>query len=299
MDQLRPSFGSVLRMLAAPRPLFAGLVDDAALFPPGDARMGDALRAHAQHRAASYGEMVGPFLCPVSRVDEMAAALPDGQQVELSLVVDVTGEAAHHALRQAATDARLTLVAVEAAHARLGTDAAVVGENMRRLPTAVGYLEVARTGFDEALDLVARGGWRAAKYRTGGTGAGDFPSEGELAAFIVACASRGLPFKLTAGLHHVVRNTAADTGFEQHGLLNALVATAGARAGADEGATALVLASRDGKALAATVQGWSEPDALDVRLLLRSVGCCGVTDPLDELAELDLLPHPAKEAPEA
>jgi hypothetical protein len=281
-------------MLAAPRSLFGALVDDAALFPPGNAPMDVALRAHAQHRAASYGEMVGPFLCPVSRVDEMAAALPDDQQVELSLVVDVTGEASHHALRQAATDPRLTLVAVEAAHARLGTDAAVVGENMLRLPTAVGYLEVARTGFGEALDLVARGGWRAAKYRTGGMGAGDFPSERELAEFIVACASRGIPFKLTAGLHHAVRNTAADTGFEQHGLLNTLVATAGARAGADAGSTALVLGSRDGGALAATVQGWSEPDALDVRRLLRSVGCCGVTDPLDELAELGLLPTPSQ-----
>ncbi|MGZ4593873.1 MAG: hypothetical protein ACXV3C_08395 [Actinomycetes bacterium] len=276
-------------MPPAPRPLFAGLVDDAALFPPGNAPMDEGLRAHAAHRASSYAEIVGPFLCPVSRLDEMVATLPEGQALELSLVVDVTGEATHLALRRVAADPRLTLVGVEAAQARLGDEAGVVGENLRRLPTAVGYLEVPRTGFEEGLDLVAKGGWQAAKYRTGGTGADAFPSDRELAAFLVACAGRDLPFKLTAGLHHAVRNTDADQGFEQHGVLNVLVATASALGGEPVDVVSGELARRDGARLAAIVRAWSEPTALSVRALFRSFGCCGVTDPIDELAELGLV----------
>lgn len=281
-------FDSVQRMPPAPRALLAGLVDDAALFPPGNAAMADGLRDHAAHRASSYAEIVGPFLCPVSRVAELVSALPAGQQLELSLVVDVAGEASHMALRAAGSDGRLRLVGVEAAQARLGDDAAVVGENMRRLPTTVGCLEVPRTGFDDGLDLVAKGGWQAAKYRTGGTSPGAFPTEHELAGFVVACAGRGLPFKLTAGLHHAVRQVGAGTGFEHHGVLNVLVATDLARRGGDVADVAEQLAERDAAALVARAASWSEADAVAVRRLFRSFGCCGVTDPIDDLAALGL-----------
>lgn len=276
-------------MPLAPRALFAGLVDDAALFPPGNAPMVAGLRDHGEHRASSYGELIGPFLCPVSRVDELASTLADGRRLDISLLVDVTGEATHHALRLTGADPRLSLVAIEAAHRRLGDDAAVIGENLRRLPATVGFLEVARTGFDDSLDLVGKGGWRAAKYRTGGTTADAFPDAHELAAFLVACAERGLPFKLTAGLHRAVRNTADQTGFEQHGVLNVLVATRAAHTGDGLDAVAQLLEQRDADALLAVVATWSADDVLEVRRLFCSFGCCGVTDPVDDLIALGLL----------
>lgn len=277
-----------------PRVLFAGLVDDAALFPPGNAPMPEALAAHARHRGASYGDLVGPFVCPASRVEELLGALPGDQSVELSLVFDVTGDGAHRALRAAGGDDRVSLVSLEAAHARLGDDATVVGENLRRLPAVVGFLEVPRTGFEASLALVADGGWQAAKYRTGGTSPDAFPTEAELAAFLAACAGRGLPFKLTAGLHHAVRHTDPRTGFEHPGVLNVLVATAAARRGASVGELAGVLAERRPEPLVAAVRGWTEADCLDVRRSLRSFGCCGVTDPIDDLATLGLVEEVAR-----
>jgi hypothetical protein len=273
----------------AARALFAGLVDDAALFPPGNAPMVDGLREHGEHRASSYAEVIGPFLCPVSRVDEMTAALGDIERLEVSLVVDVIGEASHHSLRLTGAEPRLSLVAIEAAHSRLGDDAAVIGENLRRLPTVVGFLEVSRTDFGDGLDLVAKGGWQAAKYRTGGTTADAFPTARELAAFLAACAECALPFKLTAGLHHAVRHRDDGTGFEHHGLLNVLVATQAALSGAAPDVVADLLEQRDPQPLVATAQSWTESDALAVRHLFRSVGCCGVTDPVDDLAALGLL----------
>lgn len=270
------------------RSLFTGLVDDAALFPPGNAPMDRALAEHAAHRSASYADLVGHFLCPASRVDELVATLPQHQRLDLALVFDVTGDGAHDALRVVAAEERLSLVGVEAAYARLGPDARTVGGNLARIPGAVGYLEVRRDGFDDALGLIADSGWHAAKYRTGGTTADAFPTEKELAAFLVAAARRNLPFKLTAGLHHAVRHTDPATGFEHHGVLNVLVATALAGSRSQEEIEA-ALAERRGDSLADFVGGWDEGVCTGVRTLFRSFGCCGVTDPIDDLTALGLV----------
>ena len=63
------------------------------------------------------------------------------------------------------------------------------------------------------------------KFRTGGLTADAFPSAAELAACIDAALDRETPFKCTAGLHHAVRHTDPETGFEHHGFLNVLLAT--------------------------------------------------------------------------
>ena len=276
-------------MAPAPRALFAGLVDDAALFPPGNAPIAEELAEHGEHKRSTYGDLVGPFLCPVSRIDELTATLTDDQRLAVSLVVDIAGEATHHALRTAGADPRLSLVGIEAAHSRLAADAAVVGENLRRLPSAVGFLEVPRSGFDDSLALIEKGGWQAAKYRTGGMTPDAFPSTPELAAFLVACAERELPFKLTAGLHHAVRHTDAVTGFENHGVLNVLVATLAATAGDKADAVAEVLEDRAPDSLVAAMKSWSDRDVSSARALFRSFGCCGVTDPINNLIALGLL----------
>jgi hypothetical protein len=276
-------------MPLAPRVLFAGLVDDAALFPPGNAPMPIGLKQHGEHHASSYGDVIGPFLCPVSRIDELTAALTEDQHVAVSLVVDVTGEATHRALRISTADPRLSLVGIEAADSRLGADAAAVGANLRRLDDVTGYLEVGRREFDDSLDLVGTTGWHAAKYRTGGTTAEAFPSENELAAFIVACARRQIPFKLTAGLHHAVRGNDPKTGYEHHGVLNVLRATAGAIDGGQIKDAALWLAEREPAAVAGSARDLDVPTAEYLRRTFRSFGCCGVTDPIDDLVSLGLL----------
>jgi hypothetical protein len=270
-----------------PRTLFAALVDDAALFPPGNAPMDQALKEHAAVRPTSRSQFVGPFLCPASRVTELRAHLPADESIRLALVFDVDDDA-HAALRACGADDTLELVAVEASAQRLGADAATVGGNLSRLPGVTGFLEVPRTGFADTLDLVGGSGWHAAKYRTGGTTPEAFPSEVELAAFLVAATEQRLPFKLTAGLHHAVRTTTAE-GFEQHGVLNVLVATRVAQSGGADDDVAAVLAQRSEAALVEFVSAWDEQTCSGVRASFRSFGCCGVHDPLDELGALGLL----------
>ena len=271
-------------MRCASDPLFRGLVDDAALFPPGNAPMDVGLREHRRYRAAPWADAVGPFLCPASRIDELVSAVQQGG-IRVALVYDVSGESAGQARRTwLAYDA---VAHCEAAYGRLGLDPSAFSRGWEDAgPTA--FLEVPRTGFEEALDLVGSSIWSAAKYRTGGVTADAFPTETELAAFLVACASRGLAFKLTAGLHRAVRST-SDEGFEQHGVLNVLVATRVALTGGTGDDIVAVLAERRPGPLVGFVQGWDEATCADVRNSFRSFGCCGVTDPLKDLQALGVL----------
>ena len=53
--------------------LFMHLIDDAAVFPPGNALLPDAIAAHRRHRTSSYAVTVGPLLVPVGWVPELVA----------------------------------------------------------------------------------------------------------------------------------------------------------------------------------------------------------------------------------
>jgi hypothetical protein len=54
-------------------------------------------------------------------------------------------------------------------------------------------------------------------------------------------------------------------------------------------AVVAALAERRAKKLVAFVQAWNAVTGTDVRAAFRSFGCCGVTDPLGELAALGVL----------
>jgi hypothetical protein len=139
-----------------------------------------------------------------------------------------------------------------------------------------------------ALDALAGTGMHA-KLRTGGTTAAAFPTEPQLAAAIAGCLDRELAFKCTAGLHNALRHTAADTGFEHHGFLNVLLATAALLDGADTAQAAEVLAERSADALAAAARQLSDLHIARLRDRFRSFGTCSVTEPLTDLTALGLL----------
>jgi hypothetical protein len=87
------------------------------------------------------------------------------------------------------------------------------------LPAAI---EIPRVpGWRDALDTIAADGAERVKFRTGGLTAAAHPTEAELAERIVASVRSGARFKLTAGLHHPLRRTDPETGFESAVSLNA------------------------------------------------------------------------------
>ena len=138
-----------------------------------------------------------------------------------------------------------------------------------------------------------------AKFRTGPTPTWPWPDEAELADLLVLAASLDVPVKLTGGLHHAVRGRYEVSGVaeENHGVLNVLVATSAAASGARREEVAGLLALRDAPALAELVAAWPDATATSVRTVLTGYGCCTVTDPLGELADLGLTDAPTGRTP--
>lgn len=269
------------------RALATALFDDAALFPPGSAPMPDAVRGHRAITRTSYVDLVGPFVCPTSRVPEMCDSLGAGNDpVPVVLLADggVLGvEQAYHLLTD---DDRVQVVGLEVALPRNG-DPGVFSKHVLEalnfsVPAAV---EIPRVpGWQGALDVLAADGAERAKFRTGGPTPADIPSAEELAAQIAAAVERRVPFKLTAGLHHALREPGE--GSRQHGFLNALAATALACGGAGEQDLADVLSATDAATVLAPLH---ECRPASVRGAFTSFGTCSLHEPIQDLVALGLL----------
>lgn len=268
-----------------------GLVDDAAIFPPGDAPLATAAADHQARRSDPYADLVGTFV--VRDTD-----LPDLKATPLALSVVVTGGAGN--IAGLASLSRKLHIAVEGIEIALRDPDDLAG-NARRVGAAV---DAARAGgqlddhvpvYVELPASVSERAWLAAadevaarefrlKFRTGGLEAAAYPSSPVLAGWIDAALDRETPFKCTAGLHRAVRHTGED-GFEHHGFLNLLVATRAAFDGASRDEVVATLEERSG-------------DALDTSELERgrrwftSFGSCSVSEPLDDLITLGLLEKP-------
>ncbi|KAF0965454.1 hypothetical protein MLGJGCBP_01287 [Rhodococcus sp. T7] len=271
--------------------LFSGLCDDAALFPPGNTPLPDALPAHARHLSATYGDLVGPFVFPVARLDELTAGA-----IELSLTLPGGPATLEPALDRLAQIDGATAVALEIAAPVEQTAAEFFAALEAAADLTSGcevFVEVPRgerrAGFLAALV----GGPFAAKFRTGGVVAEAYPDESELASAVRAAVTTRVPFKATAGLHHAVRNTDPHTGFEQHGFLNVLLATRHALDGADTDRVAATLAERDGTRIARELSDLPADVVGAVRTAFRSFGTCSILEPLEDLVALHLVPTSA------
>ena len=276
-------------------PAWQGLVDDAAIFPPGDAPLPDAVEAYAARRAEWYAGLVGSLVVRDTDVPAVGRPLP------LSVVVTGGAGAVAGALRLAARhdqqvagleialrdpdelpgNARRVVAAVEAARAEglLGDDTAVHVELPQGDPGA---------GWLGAADEVAAAELRL-KFRTGGVEAQLFPTAGQLAAWVDAALDRETPLKCTAGLHDAVRHRDGRTGFEHHGFLNVLLATRDLFDGAGRDDAVAVLESTDTGTLAERA---AAADLAGARRWFTSFGSCSVREPLDALLTLRLLEEP-------
>lgn len=271
--------------------LLRGLCDDAALFPPGNAPLPAALAGHTRYRDSDFAALVGPLIFPIPRLAELATR----ESGPLTIVCTAPGGpgTVAPALGRVAAIEDLTAAGLEIA-APAQMSAAEFFAAVTALAPVTGaldmYVEVPRDDRRPAfLERLADSPY-AAKFRTGGMVAEAYPDERELALALGAAVTAGIPFKATAGLHHAIRNTDPDTGFEQHGFLNLLLATQLALGGADTGALEAVLANRAGPAVAAELAALSDTEVRAVRSAFRSFGTCSIGDPLTELVDLDLLP---------
>ncbi|WP_433018635.1 hypothetical protein [Kribbella sp. CA-294648] len=274
--------------------LFRHLVDDAAMFPPGDLPLVDAVAAHREHRRSAYADLVGPLICTDDNLMKVAAEAAKGE-TPLEVAVVITGGAGgiEPVVRYGDRSADVVVTAIEV---RL-RDEDDLSRNALRvvrvcddcLDEENAFVEIGLDGaWERALDVVADAGY-AAKLRTGGLDATLFPTSDQVAAFITACLDREVAFKCTAGLHNALRHTAAETGFEHHGFLNVLLATRASLDGAAHDELIAVLENRGGESLAASAAALSEEQAAGTRRWFTSFGSCSIDEPRHDLTALNLL----------
>lgn len=270
-------------------PLFTGLFDDAALFPPGNATMPDAVGDHAGYRQDWYAGLVARFVCPAGRLAELDKALADPPPGGFEVSMTVPGGPAElaGALAGAADYPRLRIGAVELPVGAVELPEvlgglAEVGEQGIAVYAEIGVgelsAELAGTLHSAGLGL---------KLRTGGTTAGAFPTAPVLAAAIEAAVASGVRFKCTAGLHNAIGHDDPATGWAYHGFVNVLLAVHSAQAGGRPSAE--LLADRDGAALAEQAGILSATEVAAVRAQFTSIGSCSISEPLTDLTELKLV----------
>lgn len=237
-------------------PLFTRLFDDAALFPPARTPLPDAVAAHlARHDSP----LIGSFVCPVDRLGELPGS------VRVSVVLPTA---------DTPVPARTGIVAIEAPDARPGV--------------VTTYSEIPVAQIDAVRLAALRAAGLRLKIRTGGVRPEMFPSEAVLARALWLAVRGGVAFKLTAGLHDPIRHRDPVTGFEHHGFLNVLLATARALQGYDIERT---LADQDGERVAAGVAGIDDILAKAVRHHFISFGTCSIGEPVGGLLRYRLLPE--------
>lgn len=297
-------------MSTIPRP-YRGIVDDAAVFPPTNAPLTEALAAHRALRATAWSDLVGPFVVGDVVLPELIEAVrseADPTPLPVSVVVTGGAGAIEPAVRWAGRAEELALAALE-----LGLrDESDLPRNARRLTTVVDQLRAAGELEDEtpvyveppraaspepttswlsALDEIAALDLRL-KFRTGGATADAFPGAAELAACIEAALDRELAFKCTAGLHHALRHRVTE-GFErpvdQHGFLNVLLATRAALDGRGRDEVSAVLQIQDDDSVAAALAAAGEDGLVSARRWFASFGSCNAGQARDDLADLGLL----------
>lgn len=236
-----------------------GLFDYAGLFPPAILSMPDALREYRALRREGDHWMSGPFVCPVSRLEELLADIPGGRSksdtmIPLSLLprpVSHYSSFESSFLNDLQEIERLRTThpgffCVQMMEIKVPEGAAHHADTLDRMlkylcDTAAGsedepiriFLEISRgTRYSAALASAVEAisstpcdlNKLSLKVRCGGIHPEDYPSCEELAQFIFAVIRASQSFKATAGLHHPVRHFNDNAATVMHGFLNVFFA---------------------------------------------------------------------------
>lgn len=278
--------------------LLAGAIDYAGLFPPASLALPAAVQAYHEYRGGPDRWALGRFVIPAARLGDLGREvqrLPAGEPWPLSALV---ANAAELARLGTPGEVPAGLVA-DAAEGKASTPEEVL-ELGRACPDGITLFVELGVGpsLAECVDALRSVGG-AAKLRTGGVVPEAFPRPADVVQFLRTCVGSGVPFKLTAGLHHPVRGTypltyAPDSARgTMYGYLNLFLAAAHLlRGGSDHEALDLVtLDAPRALTVDAAAISWGSfvfpvADLVRVRDHLPGFGSCSFREPLDDLSML-------------
>ena len=302
-----------------------GLIDYAGLFPPAALDLGSAVAEYRAARAGPHAWVLGRFLCPATRLEDLAGVLTttmtageapwgigailDGPPAVSAMSGRVFTRHLDPAAAVVIAEARTPPEAADGRPAAeaVGLLAPIAEAAFGISPDVVPFLEVTRTdgweaGIPAAVAAIAMLRDRSlrgvgAKLRTGGLTADAFPSPAQVAVFIAACVRSHIPFKATAGLHHPVRHHDGAAGVMRHGFLNLLAAAALAVEGGAESEMVAVIDDADPEAFSMSSAGMRWRDRSFGVPTLRTVrstrfvayGSCSFDEPVNDLAAMGMV----------
>lgn len=275
------------------RTLLSNVIDYAGLFPPAKLDMKTAVEKYLQYSRGDHAWMLGLFICPADRLEELRWAA-DGEAIPVSVLIGSDLE------REAADAQAIEAKAIEV-KAATPTQIRTIASQLSGDLTTYIEIPIDRDPMD-SLRAIADTGTRA-KIRTGGLTPESFPGSRNVARFLDCCSESNVEFKATAGLHHPMRSTRALTADPagptavMHGFLNVFVAAAFVRAGLETGDTVRLLEETSADKIKFEDSGITWRDHhLDIdqlvdarRNLAIGFGSCSFEEPVTELQALGML----------
>jgi len=286
----------------------SGAIDYAGLFPPASLAMTPAVRNFAEYRKGGDSWALGRFIVPALRLNEFeraaGALLPTGENDEpwtLSALAseDVYSDLANiRAFNDRHQDPSLGASVIDSVELKSHSPAEI-GRIAELTPgDLVPFYEIPITSDPRPLIAAIGRADARAKVRTGGIIPDLVPKATDLLRFISICAELGVPFKATAGLHHVIRGQypltyePGSASAIMFGFLNVFLCAAFLIAGVNDEDAARLLVESDAASFhfdndGITWRGHSLDSAQlsDARNFAISFGSCSFREPIDELQE--------------
>ncbi|WP_250122170.1 hypothetical protein [Chroococcidiopsis sp. CCMEE 29] len=289
-------------MIASVKTLLSSVVDYAGLFPPAKLSMREAMAKYAQDKTSNYSWMLGRFVLPESRLNEFEELLPQFPLKQWSLSIILSKELTSEIERvRSLNNSKIAIAALEFPP----LSPTQIERVFPLLPAGVDlFFEISLHGnLEFHLDVLRRTG-ASAKVRTGGITTDAFPRMNQLCQYIFSFAEAQVPFKATAGLHHLLPGnhrltsepnspSALMQGFLNVAILAALVYWQ--KLTPEDALAVLKESSIEGFQFKADSIGWRDRQLSIAEIeearqqFFRSFGSCSFQEPIDDLKELKLL----------
>jgi hypothetical protein len=226
------------------------------MFPPAKLPLEEAIRNYARYRTEPESWMLGRFICPAARLEELTPYLEELKSGNTPILISALGRGGkefsefhqgikedfqaiisfnrnHSKIARVDTfeikvddhhDYHELLGAAEGDRQQMFSDDEDVAIYYEYVPSRESSEKDWRQKTAEFISELNQSGSGFFKLRCGGTVPADFPNCAKVADVMNQCRQEEIPLKLTAGLHHPIRHFDAGLRVSMHGFLNVFAA---------------------------------------------------------------------------
>ncbi len=307
------------------RALLAGVIDYAGTFPPAALSLEQSVDNWRAYRSSPHAWMLGRFVCPAGRLEDLASLKwsPTDGPISLIVAASETKQACYNqviaalaAIRAYPHPAIIDTLEMALPSSLRDDPAAVMNllgwvldQTAARTRSVTLYCEFPSTNVSAKRSLIetiadCNRAMRPLspqvgfKFRTGGIRAPAVPGSSDVAAVVTSCRDAGVFWKATACLHQPLRHVHASLGLPVHGFLNVLAAAVFADLrGLDEAALIAILNDDQSSHFRLDARGlaWQELTATTADMSsarqrsFQSFGSCSFEEPRQGLEEMKWL----------